>query len=157
MEEIINEKNQYLTFELDEVYGFPVVRVIEVLEVCKITRVPGSPAFIDGVINSRGSVIPVIDLKKKLSIGSVGKSIDTRIIILEVCFDGECTQIGLLVDKVLEVFTFLPDEIEEKPAMGMNLKMEFIHGIGKKDEQFIILLNIDTLLSLEELTLKASA
>ncbi|MBN1647519.1 MAG: chemotaxis protein CheW [Spirochaetales bacterium] len=157
MENNINEKDQYLTFQLDEVYAFPVLKVVEVLETAAITRVPGAPFFISGVINSRGSVIPVIDLRKKLGIGEVVRSADSRIIILDVCLHEECTQLGILVDKVLEVYSFLPEDIEEKPSMGMNMKMEYIQGVGKKGDQFIVLLSIDTLLSLDELTVRASA
>lgn len=151
MTEIITEKKQFLTFKLDEIYAFPVVRVMEVLELTRITRVPGAPVFMRGVINSRGSVVPVVDLRKKLSLDDTELTEDSRIVILDVVFNDEQAQLGVLVDEVMEVHSFAENEIEDKPAMGLNLKTDFISGVGMIRDLFIILLNIDKLFSLEEL------
>jgi len=155
MAEIISDKKQYLTFRLDEIYAFPVVRVMEVLELTKITRVPGSPEFMKGVINSRGAVVPVVNLRKKISLEEKEITDDSRIIILDVVFNEEKSQLGVLVDEVMEVYSFAESDIEGKPAMGLNIKTDYISGVGKIRDLFVILLNIDTLFSLEELSAAA--
>lgn len=150
MEEQV-QKSEFLTFELDEIYAFPVVKVVEVLEIAQITHIPGAAKFMRGVINSRGTVVPVIDLRKKLEMDSMEETDETRIILLEKEFDSEITQLGILVDRVLEVFSFADSEIEKQLNFGTSMKSEFILGIGKTKEHFIIILDIDKIFSLQEL------
>jgi purine-binding chemotaxis protein CheW len=104
-----------------------------------------------GVINLRGSVVPVLDMRLKFGLTQTEKTVNTCIIVVEVSFEDEHTIIGALVDSVQEVFELEPDQIEPAPKIGTQLKTEFIKGMGKKDDHFIILLNIDKVFSSEEL------
>ena len=106
-----------------------------------------------GVINLRGSVVPVLDMRLKFGMSITEKTVDTCIIVVEVSFEGENTIIGALVDSVQEVFELEPDQIEPAPKIGTQLKTEFIKGMGKKDDRFIIMLDIDKVFSSEELSM----
>ena len=106
-----------------------------------------------GVINLRGSVVPVLDMRLKFGMSMTEKTVDTCIIVVEVSFEGENTIIGALVDSVQEVFELEPDQIEPAPKIGTQLKTEFIKGMGKKDDRFIIMLDIDKVFSSEELSM----
>lgn len=148
----ITETSQYLTFKLgDEAFALDVVQVREVLDICPITKVPGTPEFMKGVINVRGSVVPVMDLHLKFGLLEARNTLDTRIIVMELDIDGEMSVLGTLADSVDEVIDLEPGQIEPPPRIGMRWRTEFIKGIGKKDDQFIILLNIDRVFSSEEL------
>lgn len=143
---------QYLTFCLGaESFGVDVAKVREILDIIEITRVPQMPGYMLGVINLRGSVVPVIDLRHKFGLPPLERSRDTCIIVLEVEMNGELTVVGALADAVQEVLDLTPDQIEPPPRMGMKLKSEFICGMGKKEEKFLILLNIDRIFSADEL------
>jgi len=149
----ISETRQYLTFQLgDEIFALDVSNVSEILEFTDITRVPKTPDFMKGVINLRGSVVPVLDMRLKFGLPHVEKTVNTCIIVVEINFEGDETIIGALVDSVQEVFELEPDHIEPPPKIGVGLKTEFIKGMGKKDEKFIIILDIERLLSLQELS-----
>ena len=150
MEQAKNTR-QYLTFNLDEIYAFPVVKVTEVLELPLITRVPGSPEFISGVINNRGSVVPVINLRTKLGLPESDLTEDARIIVLEKSLEEELIQIGVMVDKVLEVFSLADSAIDNSPELGINIQTKYICGLGKIEDAFIIILDIDEVFSMEEL------
>ncbi len=146
------DTNQYLTFKLDdEVFGLEIGKVREVLDFTTVTRVPQTPAFMRGVINLRGSVVPVMDLRLKFGMSRTEDTVNTCIIITEVELDGEITVLGALADSVREVLELEPEQIEAAPKMGTKLNSEFIKGMGKQEEQFIILLNIDRVFSVEEL------
>lgn len=146
------EMNQYLTFKLeDEVFGLVISKVREVLDFTTITRVPQTPAYMRGVINLRGSVVPVIDLHHKFGLAQTEQTVNTCIIIVEVEMEGEITVLGALADSVQEVVEMNPDQIEPAPKIGTKLNTEFIRGMGKRDEQFIILLDIDKVFSAAEL------
>jgi purine-binding chemotaxis protein CheW len=135
---------QFLTFILDhEEYAVEVVKVKEVLELVQVTRVPKTREYMKGVINLRGSVVPVVDLRMKLGMGETEKSVDTCIIVLELEIDGETVTIGALADAVNEVIDLGSDNIEPSPKLGTAIDTEFIAGMGKRDESFIIILNID--------------
>ncbi len=135
---------QYLTFSLgDEVYALEVFKVREVLEPTKITRVPRMPPYMLGVINLRGSVVPVIDLRRKLGLERVEVTLDSGIIILEFEIDGEIALMGIFVDSVYEVINLSKDSIEPSPSIGTRIKAEFISGVGKQNEEFIMLMDID--------------
>ena len=144
--------NQYLTFNLDhEIYALDINNVREVLDFSEVTRVPRMPEFILGVINLRGGVVPVVDLRLKLGISKAKKTVDTCIIIIEVKVESEDTLLGVVVDSVQEVINLESSQIEPAPRIGTRLKTNFIHGMGKKDEDFIIILNIEKVFSCEEL------
>ncbi|HVN96485.1 MAG TPA: chemotaxis protein CheW [Syntrophorhabdaceae bacterium] len=150
----ITDTRQYLTFALgQEVFALDVSHAREILEYSTVTKVPQTPDFMKGIINLRGSVVPVVDMRLKLGLVETEKTVDTCIIIVETDFDGEGAIIGALVDSVREVFELESQHIEAPPKMGTSLKMEFIKGIGKQDENFIIILDTDKVFSAEELAL----
>ena len=149
----INGTRQYLTFQLDEeVFAIDVANVREILEYNSVTRVPRSPEYMRGVINLRGSVVPVFDMRLKFGVTGTQKTINTCIVVVEVSYEGEDVIIGALVDSVQEVFELEADQIEPAPKIGTHLRTEFIRGMGKRDETFIIILDIDKVFSIEEIT-----
>jgi purine-binding chemotaxis protein CheW len=147
------ETNQYLTFKLeDEVFGLAIGKVREVLDFTTITKVPRTPEYMRGVINLRGSVVPVVDLHLKFGLAQTEKTVNTCIIIVEISMEGEITVLGALADSVQEVVELEPEQIEPAPKIGTKLNTEFIKGMGKREDQFIILLDIDKVFSNEELS-----
>ena len=149
------EETQYLTFHLgDEVFGIGILHVKEIKEFSDLTVVPMMPVFIPGVINLRGNVVPIIDINylffKKLT--TITRK--TCIIILEVINsnDNEKMEVGLLVDSVSQVIDIPPAEVKPAPSFGAKIRTDFISGIGKYDNDFIILLNIKKIVSLDDIT-----
>jgi len=150
----ITNTRQYLTFQLgEEIFAIDVSNVREILEFTTVTKVPQTPEFMRGVINLRGSVVPVLDMRLKFGMSITEKTVNTCIIVVEVSFEGETTIIGALVDSVQEVFELEPDQIEPAPKIGTQLRTEFIRGMGKRDDQFIIILDADKVFSSEELSI----
>jgi purine-binding chemotaxis protein CheW len=150
----IMETTQYLTFKLeDEVFALDISKVREVLDFTTITKVPRTPEFMRGVINLRGSVVPVVDLRLKFGMSKTEKTVNTCIIITEVTVDGETTILGTLADSVQEVMNLEPDHIEPAPKIGTKLNVEFIKGMGKQGEHFTIIIDIDKIFSTEEIAL----
>jgi purine-binding chemotaxis protein CheW len=148
------ETTQYLTYKLgDEIFALDISKVREVLDYTPITKVPRTPEFMRGVINLRGSVVPVVDLRLKLGMTGTEKTVNTCIIITEVTVDNETTVLGALADSVQEVVDLEPGQIEPAPKIGTKLRTEFIKGMGKQNENFIIILDIDQVFSAEELAL----
>ncbi|WP_153112030.1 chemotaxis protein CheW [Propionivibrio limicola] len=149
--------SQYLTFSLaGEMFALGILNVKEIIEYGHLTEVPMMPAFVRGVINLRGSVVPVIDLSARFGSKSTEVTRRTCIIIVEV-FDGEVRHdIGVLVDAVSEVLEIPGREIEPPPSFGARIRADFIAGMGKVDGKFVIILNIDKVLSVEEITLLTS-
>lgn len=146
-------EGQYLTFKLsEEVYALEITRVREVLDYIKITKVPGTPSFMKGVINLRGGVVPVVDLRMKFGMSAIQPTVDTCIIIVEITVDDEKTLLGALADQVHEVIELDPSMIEPPPKIGTRLDTDFIKGMGKQEDEFIIILNIEKVFSVEELT-----
>ena len=144
--------NQYLTFNVDkEHFAINVANIREVLEFQSVTKVPRMPDYMRGIINLRGSVVPVLDLKMKFGLGQTDKSIDTSVIVTEIKLDEEDIVIGLLTDSVSEVVDIDEDHIEPAPSIGANIDSSFIQGMGKKDDEFIIILNINKVLTSNEL------
>lgn len=155
---MINETRQYLTFKLnEETFGVDVAQVREILDYIKITKVPQTPDFMCGVINLRGSVVPVVDMNMKFGMIKTERTVNTCIVVVEVILNEEKTILGALVDSVQEVFEIEPKNIEPAPKIGTKLKTEFIQGMGKQDDKFIIILDIDKVFSSEELELVQSA
>ena len=144
---------ELLTFHLgEEMFAAEVDHVREVLEFSDITRIPRTPDFMRGVINMRGSVVPIIDMRTKFNLPPSKETEDTCIIVIEVSIAGEIMVMGMLVDAVEEVIELEHDQIEPLPGIGINLDTEFIKGMGKKNGQFIIILDIDRVFSAEELS-----
>ncbi len=144
--------NQYLTFTLaGETYAVEVNKVREVLEYTEVTKVPRTQEFMRGVINLRGSVVPVVDLRLKFDMGQTDRTIDTSIVVMEVTVDEETVTLGTLADSVQEVIGLNDGQIEPAPSIGTKVNNRFIRGIGKMDERFIIILDIDRIFRDEEI------
>ena len=148
----ITETRTYLTFTLDEEdFAVDVLNVREVLDFTNVTRVPRTPDFMKGVINLRGSVVPVVDMRIKFGLPEAEATVDTCIIVMEVNMEGDATVIGALADSVKEVFELDPNSIEPAPRIGTRLETEFISGMGKYNDDFIIILDINQVFSADEL------
>jgi purine-binding chemotaxis protein CheW len=149
----ITETVQYLTFKLaDEIFAFDVAKVREILELTSITKVPQTPDFMRGVINLRGSVVPVIDLRRTFGMYCTEQTVNTCIIVVEVNFARETLVLGVLADSVQEVVEMEPDQIEPPPQLGTQLNTEFIKGMGKVENNFVMILDIDKVFSADDLT-----
>jgi len=147
----VADTNQYLTFTLgDEDFAIEIAKVREVLDYTSITKVPRSPAFLRGVINLRGSVVPVIDLRMNLNMGSIKRTVDTCIVIVDVEIEGETIQMGALADSVQEVVDVDPSQIGPAPTLGTKLNTDFIEGMAKRGDNFLIILDIDKVLSADD-------
>ncbi len=148
------ETRQYLTFKLgDEVFALDISKVREVLDFTGVTKVPRTPEFMRGVINLRGSVVPVVDLRLKFGMTQTERTVNTCVIITEITVDEEKTVLGALADSVQEVIDLEPDHIEPAPRIGTRLRTEFIRGMGKRHDRFTIILDIDRIFSTDELAL----
>ncbi len=146
--------SQFLTFSLDdEIFALDIGKVREVLDFTTVTKVPKTPDFMRGVINLRGSVVPVVDMRLKFGLTATEKCVNTCIVITEIEMNGDTTVVGALADSVQEVLDLEPEQIEPPPKIGTRLDTEFIRGMGKRDEQFVIILEIDRVFSSEELAL----
>ncbi len=143
---------QYLTYRLgEEIFALDIGKVREVLDFTTVTKVPRTPDFMRGVINLRGSVVPVVDLRLKFGMTQTESNVDTCVIIAEVEVDGETTVLGALADSVQEVVDLEKSHIEPAPRIGTTVYHDFIKGMGKRDEHFIIILDIDKVFSAKEL------
>ena len=143
---------QHLTFKLKkEVFAFEIAKVREVIDFSTVTHIPGTPDFMRGVINLRGNVVPVIDLQMKFGMGRTEKTINTCVIIVEVPIDHEVTQVGALADSVKEVVDLEKGDIEPPPRIGMTMDGKFIKGMGKHNEEFIIILDIEKIFTTDEI------
>jgi purine-binding chemotaxis protein CheW len=149
---MISETCQYMTFKLgDELFAINVSQVREVLEVLQITKVPTAPAYMRGVVNVRGQAIPVVDLRLRFGLPSASDSVNTRVIVMELNLDGETAIIGGLADSVHEVIELEPGNINPPPRIAMRWRTEFILGMGKRGDEFIIILDVNAVFSSEEL------
>ena len=143
---------QYLTFKLgNEIFATDVAKVREVLDLTTITQIPRTPEFMAGVINLRGSVVPVVDLRLCFEMSKTESTRNTCIVVVEVLLEGESTVIGALTDSVEEVIDLEPEQIQPAPKIGTQIRTDFIKGMGKRDTQFIMILDIDRVFSAEEL------
>lgn len=147
-QEELTNVNQYLSFNLDdERYAVPVASVEVVLEMASITRVPMCPPYLRGVINHRGSVVPVVDLKAVFGRGQTELSEGASIIVTQIDYEGESLTAGVLADAVQEVLELDPRNIESAPSFGSRIDGSFVQGIGKHGEGFVILLDLERALS----------
>lgn len=151
------ESAQYLTFLLgSEMFAINILNIKEIIEYGQLTEVPRMPSFIRGVINLRGSVVPVIDLSSRFSKSPASVTRKTCVVILEVVFDGEQHIVGVMVDAVNAVLDIETDQIEPAPAFGANIRSDFIAGMGKVNQKFVIILNVNRVLSMDEMSELAS-
>jgi purine-binding chemotaxis protein CheW len=149
----ITETTQYLTFKLgDEIFALDVAKVREILDFTTVTKVPRTPDFMRGVINLRGSVVPVVDMRLKFGMSVTEKTVNTCIVVVEVGLEGETVILGALADSVQEVIDLEPDQIEPAPKIGTKLRTDFIRGMGKSESRFIMILDIDKVFSSDELS-----
>ncbi|MBK6607091.1 MAG: purine-binding chemotaxis protein CheW [Leptospiraceae bacterium] len=149
----VTEESQYLTFQSGvEVFGIGILHIKEIKEYASVTTIPMMPEYVKGVINLRGNVVPIIDLPVRFGREKTTISKRTCIIILEVESEGESIDIGILVDSVNEVIDIPLGAIEAAPSFGSKIRTEFIQGIGKLENQFVILLNVNRVLSVSELS-----
>ncbi|ASV11506.1 chemotaxis protein CheW [Leptospira santarosai] len=152
------EENQFLTFYLgEECYGIGILHIKEIIEYSGLTNVPLMPEFIPGVINLRGNVVPVVDLKHKFFKSKIEPNRKTCVIIVEIHSERntdrkEKTDLGILVESVNEVISIPENDIEPAPTFGSKIKVDFILGMAKQENGFIIVLNTEKILNLEELT-----
>ncbi len=143
---------KYLTFNLGkEEYGIAILRVLEIIGLMKITAVPRTPDYVRGIINLRGTIHPVIDLRTKFSMNKIDDTEETCIIVLEIEKNGDSEQIGVVVDNVLEVQDIKEQEIEDPPSMGDNVDIRFITGMANIKNRVVILLNVEKIFSNKEL------
>ena len=155
---MITESNQYMTFKLgDELFAINVAQVREVLEVSQITKVPTAPDYMRGVVNVRGKAIPVVDLRLRFGLPKGVDTVQTRIIVMELDLDGEETILGGMADSVHEVIELDPGHVEPPPRIAMRWRTEFIQGLGKRGEDFIIILDVNAVFRSEELALIGTA
>lgn len=149
-----NETNQYMTFKLgDEIFAINVAKVREVLEVPQITRVPTAPRYMRGVVNVRGQSIPVVDLRTRFGLPLEAETVQSRIIVMELEIDGEVSVLGGMADSVHEVIELEPGNINPPPRIAMRWRSEFIQGMGKRGDDFIIILDFDSVFSNDEINL----
>jgi purine-binding chemotaxis protein CheW len=146
--------NSYLTFKLgEEIFGANVSKVLNILEMTKITKVPKAPNYMKGVINLRGSVLPLIDTRIKFDMPETEYTTNTCILVLDIDLGGEPVHVGALVDSVQEVIEIDAAQILPPPSIGSKYKSEFIEGMAKINDEFIMLLNMDLIFSNNELSL----
>lgn len=152
------EQTQYLTYYLaGEEYAVGILRVKEIIEYDTLTKVPGTPPFIRGVINLRGSVVPVVDLAVKFGLPETPVTKRTCIVIVEVNVEDERTVMGVVADAVSQVMDLSSREIEAPPSFGTRVRMDYLQGMGKVDKKFILILDIDRVLSGNEILAVAAA
>ncbi len=141
-------EGKYLTFTLaDEEYGIGIIKIKEIIGMMSVTNVPQTPEFVKGVINLRGKVIPVIDLRLRFGMGTIDYTERTCIIVVEIKDTADIVKIGIVVDSVSEVLNVKGEDIEDTPAFGTNLKTDYILGMAKIQGGVKILLDIDAVLN----------
>ena len=152
------QPQQFLSFSVaGDVCAVPILRVHEILQYESLTQVPNTPAFVRGVLNRRGSVLPVVDLAVKFGRPPSALSKWSCVVVLEVSVEGERLLLGALVDAVEEVLDFAAGDIEPPPAFGAAVRLEYLQGMGKRGKHFVLLLDIDRVLSARELELSEAA
>ena len=145
---VANRKGKYLTFALaEEEFGLEILKVREIIGYVEVTAVPQTPHYVKGVINLRGQVIPVVDLRAKFGMETTGVTDETCIIVVETTQAGRTFSTGIIVDRVQEVLAIAGEQIEDAPQFGAAVNTDFILGIGKVDNSVKLLLDIDCVLT----------
>ncbi|MFO7982092.1 MAG: chemotaxis protein CheW [Desulfuromonadales bacterium] len=153
-QDVQEDLSQFLTFRLnEESFGIDVSKVREVLDLIEITTVPQTPDYMLGVVNLRGNVVPVIDLRQRFGLPAAEQTRDSCIVVMEIQIEGEQIVIGALADAVEEVLDMSANDIEAAPRLGAHVNVDFIHGVGKRGEQFVMILDIDRIFASEEVEL----
>lgn len=148
------DNDQYLTFILsEEEFSLPIIHIKEIVEYCEITPVPLVPSFIKGVINLRGGVVPVIGLAERFGMEAGEITKRTCIVIVEIEHNSEVALMGCIVDKVLQVRDIEDDVIDPAPSFGSTINIDFIKGMAKIDEKIVAILEIEKILSVEEIAI----
>jgi purine-binding chemotaxis protein CheW len=146
--------NSFLSFRLgDELFAANVGKVLEILEIPRITKVPRSPEFMRGVVNLRGNVLPVIDTRTKFGLPKIDDTINSCILVLNIAIEGREVVLGAIVDAVQEVMEIDENSIQAVPSVGARYKTEFIKGMIKVQERFIMILDLDMVFTSDEMTL----
>ncbi|MEM6524527.1 MAG: chemotaxis protein CheW [Bacteroidota bacterium] len=154
MESSVINSQSYLTFKLDnEIFGSSVNRVLEIIEVPKITRVPQAPEFMRGVINLRGRVLPVIDTRIKFGMPGIEDTVDTCIVVLNVEVDNQEIVLGALVDAIQAVLDIEDEEVQDPPAFQSGYRSDLITGMVKREDNFILMLDMEKVFSSQEITM----
>jgi purine-binding chemotaxis protein CheW len=149
---LVNREGKYLTFTLDnEEYGIGILKIKEIIGMMPITPVPQTPEFVKGVINLRGKVIPVVDLRLRFGMEATDYTERTCIIVVEIAGQAETVQMGIVVDAVSEVLNIKGDDTEDTPTFGTKLDTDYILGMAKMEGGVKILLDIDRVLTAEEI------
>ncbi len=148
------DATQFLTFGLgDDIFAIDVIKAKEVLDFSEVTQVPQTPGYMLGVINLRGSVVPVIDMRRKFNMPVADRTRNSCIVVVEVDVDGEAVIVGALADSVREVIDLKASQIEPPPRIGTRLNTEFIKGMGNLEDRFVIILDIDKVFSVDDLVM----
>ena len=143
-----DKEGKYLTFALaQEEYGLEILKVREIIGYISVTAIPQTPLYVKGVINLRGQVIPVVDLRAKFGMETTEVTDETCIIVVEITLAGRKSSTGIIVDRVQEVLDIPGKDIEEAPQFGASVNTDFILGMGKVDQAVKILLDIDKVLA----------
>lgn len=146
------QSNQFLTFYLaEEEYAITILKVTEILECAVLTKVPGTPVWIRGVLNLRGAVVPVIDLAAKFGLAATVLTARTCVVMVELEHEGERLVLGVMADSVDQVVELRPDQILPPPTFGAKVRADCIAGMGSSDGPFVVLLDIDRVLSSSEI------
>jgi purine-binding chemotaxis protein CheW len=147
-----SESQRFLTMTLgQEIFAIDIFSVREILDYTDITRIPQTPDFMRGVVNVRGSAVPVVDLKMKFGLGHVERTLNTRIVIVEIRREDGVSVMGALADSVKEVLELETERIDPPPRMGAAVRADFIRGIGKHGDRFILILDVDKVFSTDEI------
>ena len=155
---VAEKEGKYLTFSMaDEEYGIGILKIKEIIGMMPVTTVPQTPEFVKGVINLRGKVIPVIDLRLRFGMDSIDYTERTCIIVVEIKGSAGTVQIGIVVDSVSEVLNIKGDDIEETPTFGTKLNIDYILGMAKMEGGVKILLDIDRILSEDQIAVLEKA
>lgn len=148
------DTDQYLTFILaNEEYGVDILRVQEIKGWDSVTPIPNTPAYIKGVINLRGTIVPIVDLRERFKMTDIQYGPMTVVIVLKVVSADKERIMGIVVDAVSDVYNVSDDEMKPAPDFGSVVKIEFVHGLATVNEKMVIILNIDHLLTADELNI----
>lgn len=151
-------EDQYVTLGVDrEVFAIPVGSVQEILDMREVSRLPHAPAYLLGIIDVRGRSVPVIDLRAKLGLPTVPTTPSTRILVLEVPIDGRALVLGLVTDRVFEVTSLDSEQIEPPPEIGGRWRSEYIVGVGRRREAFVIVFDVVRLFAADDLAFMGRA
>jgi len=155
---VFTKINSYLSFRLgEEVFAANVSQVLNILEMTKITKIPKAPPYMIGVIDLRGAVLPVIDTRIKFGMTATEYTTDTCIVVLEIDLDGEEIHVGALIDSVQAVLELEDEQIKPPPSIGSKYKSEVISGVAKVDDQFVMILDMVKIFSIDDVAFKSES